>query len=198
MVKFSSQTGLFAPLLTSVALLFVAACAGCKRQEISVYDVPKEIKSETQASTKPADHPQIAAPAAPADDRWKTAPSEWKSQAPGPMQDAKFLAADGKATITISVFEGSAGGVLANVNRWRVQQLQLPAVDEAGLSSLLTNLDSSEPEAKLVDMNGPKQRMVAAIVPRGPKTWFFKLLGDPATVAAEKERFVGFIKSTKE
>jgi hypothetical protein len=112
------------------------------------------------------------------------------------MQDAKFSAADGKAVITISVFEGSTGGVLANVNRWRAQ-VGLPPVDETGLSSVITNLDSSAQGAKLVDMNGTQQRIVAAIVPRGSKTAFFKLLGDDQAVGAEKDRFVAFVKAVK-
>jgi hypothetical protein len=142
--------------------------------------------------------------AAPADDRPAAsepkaelnAPAEWKPETPGAMQDAKFSAADGKAVITVSVFEGTAGGVLPNINRWR-GQIGLSPVDEAGLSSLITPLDSSEQGAKLVDMNGSQQRMVAAIVPRGSKTAFFKLLGDPAAVGAEKDRFVAFVKSAK-
>jgi hypothetical protein len=141
--------------------------------------------------------PPEASPAAPADSdpQWG-APAEWKSETPGPMQDAKFSAAHGKAIITISVFEGTAGGVLPNINRWR-GQIGLSPVDEAGLAPLITNLDSSGQGAKLVDMNGTQERMVAAIVPRGAKTAFFKLLGDPAAVGAEKDRFVAFVKTAK-
>jgi hypothetical protein len=197
-VKFLSRTAFPAWLAGLTVLVLIGAVTACSRQEISVYDVPKDAKSHSgvqeTASSKSDQQPQAASPTS-SDSRWN-APSEWKSQAPGPMQDAKFIAADGKATITISIFEGSTGGVLANVNRWRTQ-LGLPPVDEAGLASLITNLDSGEAGAKLVDMTGSKQRMVGAIVPRGSKTWFFKLTGDPAAVGAEKERFLGFIKSTK-
>jgi hypothetical protein len=125
-----------------------------------------------------------------------SAPAEWKSEKPGPMQDAKFSAGDGKAVITVSIFEGTAGGILPNINRWR-GQIGLSPVDEAGLSSLITNLDSAAQGAKLVDMNGSQQRMVAAIVPRGTKTAFFKLLGDSAAVGAEKDKFIAFVKSAK-
>jgi hypothetical protein len=149
--------------------------------------------SESTSSKEPA----AVAPSAASEPKTElNAPAEWKAETPGPMQDAKFSAADGKAVITVSVFEGTAGGVLPNINRWR-GQIGLPPVDEAGLASLITNLDSSEQGTKLVDMNGPQQRMVAAIVPRGVKTAFFKLLGDPAAVGAEKDRFIGFVKSAK-
>ena len=127
--------------------------------------------------------------------RWAT-PAGWEQQPPGPMQDAKFLVARGKATAAVSIFEGTTGGVLANVNRWRLQ-LGLSAVDEAGLAPLVTTLDLSDTKASLVDMNGPQQRMIAAIVPRGGSTWFFKLLGEDAAVGAEKDKFIQLVKGSK-
>jgi hypothetical protein len=126
-----------------------------------------------------------------------TAPKGWQEQAPGPMQDGKFLVAGGKATVTISIFQGATGGTLANVNRWRTQQLGLPATDEGTLPSLLTPLDLPDTKASLVDMTGPTQRMVAAIVPHGEQVWFFKMLGDEAAVGAEKTAFIEFVKTAK-
>jgi hypothetical protein len=113
------------------------------------------------------------------------------------MQDGKFLVAGGKATVTISIFQGATGGTLANVNRWRTQQLGLPATDEGTLPSLLTPLDLPDTKASLVDMTGPTQRMVAAIVPHGEQVWFFKMLGDEAAVGAEKTAFIEFVKTAK-
>ena len=112
------------------------------------------------------------------------------------MQDAKFLVAGGKARVTVSIFPGETGGVLANVNRWR-SQIGLTTVDEAGLATLLAPLDLPGTKANLVDMKGPEKRMVAAIVPRGAETWFFKLLGEPAAVEAEKQGFVEFVTTAK-
>jgi len=126
-----------------------------------------------------------------------TAPKGWQEQQPGPMQDGKFLVANGKATVTISIFQGATGGTLANVNRWRTQQIGLPAVQESDLASLLTPLDLPDTKANLVDMTGPKQRLVAAIVPRGEQVWFFKLAGEDAAVGAEKKAFVEFVKTAK-
>ena len=127
--------------------------------------------------------------------RWKV-PTAWKEQPPGPMQDVKFVAADGKAVVTVSIFEGASGGMLANVNRWRAQ-IELAAVDEPELEKLLTPLDLPDAKAMLVDMKGPKQRLVAAIVPRDGSTWFFKLVGDQSAVGAEKDSFIGFVQSSK-
>ena len=134
---------------------------------------------------------------APVSKRTWAAPKGWQEQQPGPMQDGKFLVADGKATVTISIFQGATGGTLANVNRWRTQQIGLPAVQESALANLLTPLDLPDTKANLVDMTGPKQRLVAAIVPRGEQVWFFKLLGEDAAVGAEKKAFIEFVKGAK-
>ena len=40
-----------------------------------------------------------------------------------------------------------------------------------------------------------QQRMLAAIVPHRDQTWFFKLLGEPAAVAEQKEAFDRFVRS---
>jgi hypothetical protein len=121
-------------------------------------------------------------------------PAGWEQQSPGPMQDAKFAIGGRKATVAVSIFEGTTGGTLANVNRWRAQ-VGLPPVEEGGLG--LTTIDLPDTKASLVDLKGPQQRMVAAIVPRGGSTWFFKLLGEDATVGAEKEKFIQFVKGSK-
>lgn len=124
------------------------------------------------------------------------APGGWERQTPGPMQDAKYVAAGGKVVVTVSIFDGPAGGLLANVNRWR-GQIGLPAVQEADVEKLLVSLDLPDATAKLLDMSGPKERMVAAVVHRGPKTWYFKMMGEGAAVGSEKKAFLDFVKSTK-
>jgi hypothetical protein len=144
----------------------------------------RELQSGTQTS-----------PAKPDGNRWN-APAGWEPKPPGPMQDAKFLVAGGKATVSISIFDGPAGGVLPNVNRWR-GQLGLPTITEKSLPSLLAPLDLPDTKANLVDMTGATERMVAAIVPRDEKTWYFKLLGETVAVASEKDTFLEFVKSAK-
>jgi len=41
------------------------------------------------------------------------------------------------------------------------------------------------------------QAMVVVLLPRGGETWFFKLAGEPAAVAAERERFGSFVGSIR-
>jgi hypothetical protein len=126
-----------------------------------------------------------------------TVPPSWKATAPKQMQVARFSVPEqGNATaeVSVSVFPGDTGGTLANINRWR-KQLQLKEVGESELSSLVKPLDPALPGSILVDMTSSGKRMVGAIVPRGERYWFYKLMGDAAAVAPEKDAFIGFAKS---
>jgi hypothetical protein len=124
------------------------------------------------------------------------APPGWEAQPPGAMQDARFLAANGKATVTISIFENSGGELRPNVDRWRGQIALKPATDEEFAKSVAP-LDLPEGKATIVDMTGPQQRLVTVIVARGSQSWYFKLTGEPAAVGAEKNKLIEFVKTTK-
>ncbi|MBI3418063.1 MAG: hypothetical protein HY043_22465 [Verrucomicrobia bacterium] len=133
-------------------------------------------------------------------------PATWKEQPPSQMILASYQATDaagGKANITISSFPGEAGGSLANVNRWRTQQLGLPAITAAELPTATSSLDVLGGKAMLVDMSGTDQRsarparLIAASVPRAGKTWFYKLMGDEAVVAREKDAFLKFVQTVR-
>lgn len=130
--------------------------------------------------------------------KWEV-PGNWKSETPGKMQDALFSvekAAVGKAQVSVSVFPHDTGGTLLNVNRWR-KQIELAPTDESQLTKLVSPLDQTNPQTILVDMSNDekKQRIVAAVVPRGGKYWFYKLLGDAEVVGSEKDSFIAFAKS---
>jgi hypothetical protein len=131
-------------------------------------------------------------------------PAHWKSGGQRPMRLATFDVPGGSdqvADLSISALGGPAGGLLANINRWRTQQLGLPAATDAELPKLTTEFDVTGGKATLVDFAGAGelagQRMVAAIVNRSDRTWFFKLTGPDALVAGERENLVKFVKSVK-
>jgi hypothetical protein len=106
------------------------------------------------------------------------------------------------AEVTVSVFPGETGGLLANVNRWR-RQISLGEVSDSELPALTSSLDVDGAEAILVDMPGsdPKTgqaaRLVAAIVPRQGQTWFYKMMGDDELAAREKSGFLTFVQSAR-
>jgi hypothetical protein len=128
------------------------------------------------------------------------APSIWQEKPPSAMVLKSFSVgdADHEAKISITAFPGDVGGPLANVNRWR-KQLSLEPVAESDLSNLTTSIDVLGGKATLVDMKSTdgKTRMIAATVPRKEKTWFYKLMGDEATVAQEREAFVKFVQTVR-
>jgi hypothetical protein len=114
-------------LLFLVAPLWI--CSGCGRgddDKITVYRIPKEAQPEsTLQQPAPA---TVAAPAI----HW-TAPESWEEQPASGFRKGSFLARgpDGKtADISVISFPEQAGGLLANVNRWRDQLKLAPITNE--------------------------------------------------------------------
>ena len=106
----------------------------------------------------------------------------------------------GTADVSVVVLAGPAGGLLANVNRWR-GQVGLPAIDEKELDRPARKLTSAAGEAVLFDLAGPKHdqaaalRILAAVLRAGESTWFFNMTGEASPVAALKPSFVEFLNS---
>ena len=145
----------------------------------------------------PAAPPPVAATPSPTVGTNWAVPSRWQQVTPGPMVQAKYTIAEGKASVTLSILGGSGGALLPNVNRWRTEQLQLPPATEKDLETLAVPLDLPDAKGSLIDMRGPAQRMVAARIPRGDQTWYFKLMGEDSVVGMEKDAFIEFVKSAK-
>lgn len=134
-------------------------------------------------------------------------PGSWQEQPATTMLLARFAMKDqssGKADVTVSALSGEGGGLLANVNRWRTQQLGLGPIDTAELAKVVSPLEVNGIKATLVEMANPKpssgggaKRIVVALVPHGGQTWFFKLLGDDAVVAKEKAALLKFVQSVR-
>ncbi len=159
----------------------------------------------------PAGHPDVsAAPAAagaPSGEgkpSWQV-PADWKEVPGGQFLVAKFaIAGNGgaQAAVNVSMSRGDGGGLLANVNRWRLQ-LKLAPVDEAELGKLTAPVDLAGGKAVLVDMNGTDARtgqparVVGVMVPQAAQTWFYKLMGDTAVVEAQKDVFTKFVQAAK-
>jgi hypothetical protein len=113
---------------------------------------------------------------------------------------AEFVVADdrGMAEVTVTSFPGDVGGVAANVNRWR-DQVGLPGVSEAEARRAATPLTVGGLEGGFVDLTGPdgRQRLLVVLVPRGERTWFFKMLGPAELVSRQKSAFEAFVKSVQ-
>ncbi len=170
--------------------------------------------SASQAAGLPPGHPSISgsdmnAPmmssggASSVKPDW-TVPDGWRSVPPAQFLLAQFsvVGANGtEAVVNVAELNGSGGGVLANVNRWR-GQIGLDPVDETALAKLTTTMDVTGGQATFVDMTGSNSdnqpvRLVAAIVPMGGATWFYKLLGDEKIVASQKDAFTKFVQTAR-
>ncbi len=95
------------------------AVAGCGREDIKVYTVPKEPVATTS-------EPMARRPAAPATPQLRlTLPAGWKESPPSEFRVASFRVrgkdAREDADVSVVPLPGDAGGDLANVNRWRGQ-----------------------------------------------------------------------------
>jgi hypothetical protein len=162
--------------------------------DIRTYTVPKEHPS----LAVPA-NPSVAAPEIPVSTgpiRW-TVPDGWRELAPTAIRIGNFAVPGkngAKAEVTVTSFPGTVGTELDNVNRWR-GELQLPPVDDSGVSSQPVTVDSFD--GKVFDLSGTSARTVVAMVSRNGAMWFFKMRGDTEVVGAARPAFFEFLKSVR-
>ncbi len=132
-----------------------------------------------------------------------TAPAGWEEQPASGFRKGSFLVrgADGKtADVSVISFPEAAGGVLANVNRWRDQLKLSPTSDEtkagtplpvAGHEMLFVDLVSEQP----ISPDSSKVRILGGIFPLNGETWFFKMMGPDQVVEGQREAFKQFLLS---
>ena len=159
-------------------------------------------------SQLPPSHPAIggmtppagmAAPDAGSVPVW-TVPAGWQS---GPLSQflvAKFIIAGG-AEVNVSSLAGEGGGLLPNINRWRQQLALAPVTDPSEAKP--ESIDTAGGKATVVDFSGTNARtgtsarLVGVILFSNGQTWFYKLMGDPGVVAAQKDALVKLVQSAK-
>jgi len=134
-------------------------------------------------------------------------PDGWSEQTPTPIRLANLkVATDPSIECYLTVLTGVAGGVEANVNRWR-QQMSQPVLSPEEIEALphITIMGHDSPyveiEGDFKGMTGeaqPGYMMLAAICPLEENTVFVKMIGLATAVQAEKERFRAFCASLKE
>lgn len=132
-----------------------------------------------------------------------TVPAGWQSEPPTQMVLARWAAGGAEGVvITVSAFPGDVGGLLANINRWR-REVGLPEIAAADLPANTGAVTTTAGAATLVDFRGTDAktgqpaRLIAAVVPQGGQTWFYKLKGGEAAAEEQKAAFVQFVQSAK-
>ncbi|MBL9214954.1 MAG: hypothetical protein JNG83_05715 [Opitutaceae bacterium] len=198
------------------ALLLLLALAGCRDRTITSYRAPKDPPPPAPPASAPAglpaDHPPIAStnaggdmmantPVATADDSsalaW-TAPGAWVAKPVGAMRKGSYTlkGEGGESDLGITAFPGDTGGLEANLNRWR-GQVGLPPASSAEVTAAVERFEANGLQFLVVDYAGNGSRLVGAIVPHQGNSWFFKLMGPDALVAAQKPAFLEFLRTVK-
>jgi hypothetical protein len=132
------------------------------------------------------------------------APAGWQEQVPSSSVTAKQYQAAPNVQVTITALGGDGGGIARNINRWRTEQLKLPAAGDKELISLSRILDLGTDKGLYVDMENTKQsgspRILAIVIAypdiqRPYTTYFFKMMGPSDRVASQQASFEAFAKS---
>lgn len=134
-----------------------------------------------------------------------TPPAHWKKQALSPMRLASYqVQGEGDATVDISfsILRRAPGSTLANVNRWR-NQLGQPPIDDAALEQTAQTVKTSFGQGIAVEIEGlapganaaKDGGMIGVIADKDNDAWFFKMRGNAALTANEKEHFIAWVQT---
>lgn len=181
--------------------------AGCRREEIRVYEAPKERPATAAAGLVPGmDGMDLGDPHAGLNRprlSWQL-PAGWQERPASALRAGYFVipGPDGQqAEMTIIPLAGTGGNDLDNVNRWRAQ-VGLKAISADDLPKLAQTVSIAGREGQLYDLVGDSyeandQRTLAAILRREGTSWFFKLTGPASLVGNQKGAFVEFLRTLK-
>lgn len=195
----------------AVFLSLCVAWSGCGRDDVKTYRVAKT--PDATPSQLPAGHPPMTGSApgglpdsgSPPGVKYQT-PAGWTEVTPGPMRVASFNVKDAggkQVDISIIPLPGMAGGTTPNVNRWRSQQLGLPAFSDAEVEQAAEKVTIAGEAGQLFDFSGKNPasgdpaRILAAILNHDGVAWFFKAVGDDELVEAQKGKLVEFLKTVQ-
>lgn len=184
-----------------VFLVAILVLTGCDRGEVASYEVPKEASPvPTTPMSGAMQDPHAGLAVARPSLTWGTLPAGWtqEPQSSG-MRLASFSIAgeDGQsAELAIIPMSGFAGTDDQLVNMWRVQ-LGLSELAESEAGDQGEALSIGGDEGTLYEMAGNANdvdtRILVASVNKDGVNYFFKLIGHDATVAAQKQAFLGFL-----
>lgn len=129
------------------------------------------------------------------------APKSWGRKGQGGIALDVFEVTDGKerAEVTITVLPGDAGGLAANINRWRTQ-IKLQEVNDAQIRADAVVLPLEGIKNHYVDLRNPNNktgpsRILGAILENEDERWFIKMTGPHDWVGQNKADFERFVKS---
>jgi hypothetical protein len=127
-------------------------------------------------------------------------PADWVADPPNPVRKGSWTvpASNGTAPaeVSVNVFAGQLGGLLANVNRWRGQVGLEPTLTDDTLPTCVANITIGGLPAQLVTLDGPDgHSLEGAFVFLPDRVWSFRLTGPTAAVTAQRPAFRAFLDS---
>jgi len=133
------------------------------------------------------------------------APENWLPGRTSAMRKAAFRVVDGDAEAEVTVIDLPAGAgsqitdVAANVRRW-AGQVGLAELSPDDLKQLVKPISVDGKDGSYVELIGPDQpeparAMLAVMLQRQGKVWFFKMLGDRRLVESQRDNFQAFLAS---
>lgn len=131
-------------------------------------------------------------------------PSGWQDKPLSQFRIASFDAKgkDGQVADVSIIPMPATGREVDLVNMWR-QQMQLPAVTDAGADKAAQGVPIGSEEGKMFEFaseqpmagSSQKGRMIVAMLMRGDTSFFFKMTGTDSAVTEQKSAFLNFLKS---
>jgi len=174
---------------------------------VDLVSVPLNLKAGAAAALRPkADQPAPAHGGGPPEIEYDL-PAGWQRSArPTPMALVTLSTGPdaGGAVVTVSPMPGAAGGILANVNRWR-GQVGLEPIEVKDINQEARKLLIGGDPALFFRLTGkategakePPKSILAVILPRQGVSWFIKLTGSADVAVAQEPAFVKFAESIR-
>jgi hypothetical protein len=178
--------------------LFVLGLLGCEEPEVKKYEAARD--KAAPDVTRLAKY---------------NVPKGWTRKDPSKspvLATYQITQGDKTAQFTITRLEGRAGGLIANIARWR-GQVGFPKVDFKDVDKMMAEQKEIEKDMRTLMVDGEKtpyvdlknpdatktdaDRILGVIAERGPVTWFFKIQGPASLVEEHKATFEAFVQSLK-
>jgi hypothetical protein len=192
---------------------FALSVSACKKPEIRVYTITKDLPEApapaatpalrlSDAKVNPAAKPEAESTPRPRPQLDYQLPAGWQDAGPSQFSLVNFRipTPKGDAMVNITPLAGMSGKDSLIVNMWR-SQIGLEPLEEAAAAESLKPVDIGGEPGKLFEVTGKRDggdmEIVTAFVHRADGSWFYKLQGTTEAVASQKEAFINFLKTVK-
>ncbi len=176
--------------ITLLCLLIIFGCNNNESDNIHSYRMPKPDITLNQTESSPTGNTELFS--------WNIL-DNWISANKTQFSQANYLipSSRGSADISISYFAGNAGGVKANVNRWRkkldLEELNKKQIELMG-ETFLSNIGEYK-VYKIINTDNDEFGFLCSIIPAKNHTIFIKLKTYPETIDNLKKQFIEFCSS---